>query len=460
HARAVPGAPGAGAARQRARLRLDHQGHALQQRAVAGAQQLPFLSRVMAEAPHLRLNFGLILLSLHKPLDVAEQIATVDVMSGGKVIFGVALGYRDVEFLAFGTTQKERVKRLEENLDAIRRLWTEDTVDMVGSHFTLLGASSSPRPLQKPHPPVWIGANADPAIRRAARLGDCWYVNPHNRIETIVRQAEVYKRALDEYRKPFPTEFPARREVFVARSRSEAIRLCAPFLAAKYKAYHEWGQDRAMPKGDNDLGAGFDDLIRDRFLLGSPDEVAEQMLALNRATGINHLIMSVQWPGMPQSLALDELHMLAEEVFPRVRQGYPGRAPSNQEDVMPKKEIVQVNPAAANPNLSPATKFGNLVFVSGQTGRHPITGVVGKDIREQTRNVVERIKTIVAAAGTSLDNVLTVTRHLAMREEVAAYNEEYAKYFPANKPARTTVSAALNSPELLVEITVTACIPS
>ena len=68
---------------------------------------------------------------------------------------------------------------------------------------------------------------------------------------------------------------------------------------------------------------------------------------------------------------------------------------------MPKKEIVQVNPAAANPNLSPATKLANLVFVSGQTGRHPVTGEVGKDIREQTRNVLERIKTILAAAGTS-----------------------------------------------------------
>ena len=76
-------------------------------------QQLPFLCRIMAEAPHMRLNFGLILLALHKPLDIAEQIATVDVMSGGKVIFGVALGYREVESLAFGTTQRERVKRLE-----------------------------------------------------------------------------------------------------------------------------------------------------------------------------------------------------------------------------------------------------------------------------------------------------------------------------------------------------------
>jgi 2-iminobutanoate/2-iminopropanoate deaminase len=127
---------------------------------------------------------------------------------------------------------------------------------------------------------------------------------------------------------------------------------------------------------------------------------------------------------------------------------------------MPKKEIIQVQMAASNPNLSAATRFGNLVFVAGQTGRHPVTGEVGRDIREQTRNVLERIKLVLEAAGTSLDNVLTVTTHLTKREDLAAYNEEYARYFPTSKPARTTVSAMLNSPELLVEITVTACIPS
>jgi 2-iminobutanoate/2-iminopropanoate deaminase len=126
---------------------------------------------------------------------------------------------------------------------------------------------------------------------------------------------------------------------------------------------------------------------------------------------------------------------------------------------MPKKETIQVELAAANPNLSPATRFGNLVFVAGQTGRHPTTGEVGRDIREQTRNVLERIKLILEAAGTSLDNVLTVTTHLTKREDLAAYNEEYAKYFPTNKPARTTVEVMLNSPDLLVEITVTAGIP-
>jgi len=127
---------------------------------------------------------------------------------------------------------------------------------------------------------------------------------------------------------------------------------------------------------------------------------------------------------------------------------------------VPKKEVVQLEVAASNPNLSPATRFGNLVFVSGQTGRHPVTGEVGKDIREQTHNVLERIKRVLEAAGTSLDNVLTATTYLTDRNSLSAYNEEYAKYFPNNRPARTTVTVAgLNAPELLIEITVTACIP-
>jgi 2-iminobutanoate/2-iminopropanoate deaminase len=102
-----------------------------------------------------------------------------------------------------------------------------------------------------------------------------------------------------------------------------------------------------------------------------------------------------------------------------------------------------------------------LVFVAGQTGRNPVTGETGKDIREQTRNILERIKTILTAAGSSLDHVLTATTYLTRVQDLAAYNEEYGKYFPTNKPARTTVTvAALNSPDLVIEITVTACIPS
>ena len=284
-------------------------------------QQLPFLSRAMVEGPNLRLNAGIVLLSLHKPIDIAEQLASIDVMSGGRLIFGAALGYREVEFKAFGSTQKERVQRFEENLIAIKRLWTENNVNMKGLHFELMDASTSIKPVQKPNPPIWIGANADTAIRRAAKVGDCWYVNPHNRIDTIIEQTETYKRALDEYNKPFPEEFPIRREIFVAKTREEALRLCAPYLATKYKVYHEWGQDKAMPEGDNDLSLEFDELARDRFLIGSPDEVAEQVIRLHRETGVNHIIGSMQWPGMDHRVTMDSMQMLSEEVFPRVRQG-------------------------------------------------------------------------------------------------------------------------------------------
>lgn len=284
-------------------------------------QQFPILARLSAEAPNMRLNAGIILLSLHKPLDLAEQLASIDVMCGGKLIVGAALGYRDVEFKAFGTTPRERAKRFEENLIALKRLWAEDVVDMVGSHFELDGATCWPKPLQKPHPPIWIGANADPAIERAARMGDCWYIPPHNAISTIIRQMDVYKRALDAAEKPFPDELPMRREVFVAPTKTEALRLCGPFLAKKYENYTDWGQSDQLPDDDSKLDQAFGDLIGDRFLLGSPDEVAEQIINLHREVGTNHLIMSMDWAGMPKEATLDCIRLFAEEVAPKVRRG-------------------------------------------------------------------------------------------------------------------------------------------
>ena len=281
-------------------------------------QQLPLLARLMAEAPRCRLLPGIILLSLHKPLDIAEQVATLDVMSGGRMIFGAGLGYREVEFKGFGTTQAERVARLEENLEAVVRLWTEDGVTMAGSHFTLDDATVSLKPMQKPHPPIWLGANADAAVERAARLGDSWFINPHQRMETTERQLTIYRRALDEAGKPFPAELPLMREIFVARNRTEAERLARPYLEEKYKTYHQWGQDKAMPAGDDDLSLDFEELMRDRFLFGSPDEVAEQIAGYNRRLGITTFILGMDWLGMPHAQVTDSMRLFAEEVVPQV----------------------------------------------------------------------------------------------------------------------------------------------
>jgi alkanesulfonate monooxygenase SsuD/methylene tetrahydromethanopterin reductase-like flavin-dependent oxidoreductase (luciferase family) len=281
-------------------------------------QLVPMLARFAAEAPSLRLNAGVLLLPLLSPLHVAEEFATLDVITGGRIILGVGLGYRDVEFKAFGVPRSQRARRFEANLTAIKRLWTETTVSMKTPYFELDAASCSPQPLQKPHPPIWVGANADAAVERAARLGDCWYIGPAVEIGALERQMTLYRRALDAAQRPFPAELPARREVFVAKTRQEAVRLCAPYLGAKYAAYHAWHQE--MPEGDRGLGQTFEALIEDRFLIGSPDEVAEQIIALHRRLGVNHVVMSTEWAGMPESLATETIEMIAREVFPRVRQ--------------------------------------------------------------------------------------------------------------------------------------------
>lgn len=281
--------------------------------------QIPYLCRVMAEAPSLRLNAGIVLLALHNPLEVAETFATMDLMSGGRMIFGIALGYREVEFKGFGVAKSDGVARMEENLAAIRRLWSGERVSLKGARFELDEASISVPLQQDPHPPIWVGANRDGAVRRAARIGDCWYLNPHQTLSTLARQMDIYRNELDRLGKPFPDELPIRREVFCARTHDEAVRVAGPYMKKMYDAYKTWGQDRSMARGDQDITMAYDELARDRFIVGDPDEVAEEMLRYNRLLGVNHIIMSVQGVGMPQGQVLDTFTLLAEEVFPKVR---------------------------------------------------------------------------------------------------------------------------------------------
>jgi alkanesulfonate monooxygenase SsuD/methylene tetrahydromethanopterin reductase-like flavin-dependent oxidoreductase (luciferase family) len=190
---------------------------------------------------------------------------------------------------------------------------------MSGTHFELNEAVCWPKPIQKPNPPIWIGANADIALKRAAEHGNCWYINPHTTIETLVKQVDLYKRLLDKLGKPFPNEFPMRREAFVARTKDEAMRLASPFLAKKYASYHATGQSDQLPEGES-LSGDFEKLVGDRFLIGSPDEVAEQMISINKKLGVNHLIVSMEWAGMDKSMATDCMQLMAEEVFPKVNQ--------------------------------------------------------------------------------------------------------------------------------------------
>ena len=127
---------------------------------------------------------------------------------------------------------------------------------------------------------------------------------------------------------------------------------------------------------------------------------------------------------------------------------------------MRKKEIITSQELPPGPSpLSQATRFGNMVFVQGCTGRHPTSGAVGQGIKEQTKFALDRIKIILEAAGTSLDNVLTNTCYVTNREDLPGFNETYIEYFKTDRPARTTTIVNFGAPDNLVEITSTACIP-
>ena len=174
-------------------------------------QSIPLLARLAAESGSMDLILSIVLLPLYSPVGLAEDVASLDVISDGRVVFGLGLGYRDIEYEAFNTTRRDRTGRFLEALELIRRLWTEDEVSFAGQHFSLSGGTCTIRPVQKPHPPIWIAANHDSAVARAGRLGCAWLLNPHATLSTLERQMEVYTAALKEAKADPHQIFPSSR---------------------------------------------------------------------------------------------------------------------------------------------------------------------------------------------------------------------------------------------------------
>ena len=155
-------------------------------------QTWPSVAQVAAHAGDMTVGTGILLLALHNPVDVAEQVATLDAMTKGRFVLGVGLGYREPEYRAFGLTKPYRVKAFEEKLEAVTRLLEEGTLDYAGEVVKLEDVKLTMRPIQRPRPPIWIAANGDGAVKRAARMGEAWFLNPHARFDTLKRQMEMF----------------------------------------------------------------------------------------------------------------------------------------------------------------------------------------------------------------------------------------------------------------------------
>jgi alkanesulfonate monooxygenase SsuD/methylene tetrahydromethanopterin reductase-like flavin-dependent oxidoreductase (luciferase family) len=283
-------------------------------------QPLPTLGRMAAEAEGMALGTGVLLLPLHQPVDFAEQLATLDVISGGRLVVGVGLGYRDAENAALGLDPRTRVSRFTEALGVVERLWSGEPVSHQGTHFTLRDVRISMPPAQRPRPPIWLAANTDPGVLRAARLGDAWLMNPHTTGAALGRQLTLFHETRRREGRPPAREVPLIRECCVAPTLAAALAEGRPYLEAKYGAYRRWEQDKALP-GDDAWSTQFDELARDRFLLGDPGRVREEIARYREQLGITTLIVRVQWPGLPQAAVLRSIRLLGEQVLPALATG-------------------------------------------------------------------------------------------------------------------------------------------
>lgn len=274
------------------------------------------LAAIASRTQRLELGTGVLLLPLYHPVAVAEEAAMVDSISGGRLILGVGAGYAPEEFRAFGLSVKQRGGRLDEAAALLHRLWTDTHVTHHGRHFTVDDATIAPRPVRKPRPPLWFGAWTEPAIRRAARLGDAWLGGPSAKLEEVVGCVRLYREACQQEGRD-PGEVALFRYVFVAATRAEAMAKAGkPFIEAFESMYFRWPHPVVKrPPGELDIRT----LAENRIVLGNPADCIEQIRHFQAEAGLSHLICRFSVPGIPRASASTSMERFTNDVMPALR---------------------------------------------------------------------------------------------------------------------------------------------
>ena len=267
-------------------------------------QITPVMGYVAAHAQGMTIGPNILILPPLNPMHVAEEAATLDVLTGGNYILGVGLGYRQPEFDAFGIPLAERAPRFNESIPLMRRLWTEDRVSHQGRFYTVNDAGIGVKPVRAGGPPIYIAAQAELSVRRAARIGDAWLIVNSSGLGKVAPLMQTYRAALEQYGRT-PIEFPITVECYVGARHATAHEECRAPLEYKYNAYASWGLE-------NRPSVSFEDFARDRFIIGDTGSVKEEIARYQELLGVDHFIMRCQWPGLPQQQVLSSIERLGE----------------------------------------------------------------------------------------------------------------------------------------------------
>ncbi len=265
----------------------------------------PMMAYIAAHAQGMTIGPNIMIMPPQNPMHVAEESATLDVLTGGNYILGMGLGYRQPEFTAFGISQTERAARFNEQIQVMKRLWTEDRVDHEGRFYTLKDAGISLKPVRQGGPPLYIAGQADVAVKRAARIGDAWLIVNSSGLSKTIPLMKTYRAALAEYGRA-PMDFPITVECYVGERHATAHEECRGPLQYKYNAYASWGlQGRQTEES-------FEDFARDKFIIGDKVSVKEEIARYREILGVDHFIMRCQWPGLPVEQTLSSIKRLGE----------------------------------------------------------------------------------------------------------------------------------------------------
>lgn len=265
----------------------------------------------------IRLGTDIIVLPFYHPVRVAEDVAMLDVMSGGRFIFGAAIGYRPPEFALYETPMENRGARYEEQLQIMTGLWTKDDFDFDGRFYHLNKANIEPKPISQPHPPIWLGGWGPLSLKRAALFGDAWIPGPTAALDKLLSAKDNYLKSLEEAGKAQPVDWPLTREVIVADTDQQALELAEKYLLINYRDEYGGGWEHPLiGREDSSPVDELDALTKDRFIVGNPKRCIRTIQRFVEAYGTNHLVCRMYFPGMPHQHIMHELELISREVMP------------------------------------------------------------------------------------------------------------------------------------------------
>ena len=284
----------------------------------------PMAAAIAARTSRVTIGFFVLLMPFHHPIRLAEDLAVVDNLSNGRLLFGLGVGYRYPEFTAFGIDRKFRGSITDEAVQIMIKCWEEEEFSFHGKHFNFEGVRCTPKPVQKPHIPVWFGATQGEALKRAARLGDGLLHTIAAPTDAPLKFAQHLKEYGKDWRNPHvlsmafihTTDYPQR-----------DWDLLKPHALYHAQGYATWyAQDENWQEGTSEANFGGDyphdyaTLERlGHYTVGTPDQVIAKVKQVYAQAPFERFLFPALLPGADPALSARSLELFATECIPALR---------------------------------------------------------------------------------------------------------------------------------------------